>query len=155
LLPPEELTPISPEVPLEQKHVEVDLARQWVRCYERAELVYMTKISSGLRYSNGYYLTPVGDFQTYRKRHTRHMAGGNLATGYDLPGVPWVAYINNRGISFHGTYWHNDFGRPRSHGCINMAPDAAKWFHLWSQPAMPAESQEVRVDFATHVWITA
>jgi len=36
-----------------------------------------------------------------------------------------------------------------------MAPDAAKWFHLWSQPAMPAESQEVRVDFATHVWITA
>jgi len=155
LLPPDELTPISPEVPLEQKRVEVDLAHQWVKCYEGTELVFTTKISSGWRYASGYYLTPVGDFQTYRKRHSRHMAGGNLATGYDLPGVPWVAYINNRGISFHGTYWHNDFGRPRSHGCINMAPDAAKWFQRWSQPALPAETQEVRVDYGTRVRIQA
>jgi hypothetical protein len=155
LLPPEELTPISPEVPLEEKRVEVDLARQWMRCYEGGQTVFTTKISSGWRYASRYYLTPTGDFETYHKRHSRHMAGGNLATGYDLPGVPWVAYINNRGISFHGTYWHNDFGRPRSHGCINMSPDAAKWFQRWSLPAMPAETQEVRVDVGTRVRITA
>ncbi|OGO10015.1 MAG: hypothetical protein A2Z66_10850 [Chloroflexi bacterium RBG_13_66_10] len=155
LVPPEELAPLSPEVPPEEKRVEVDLAHQWMKCYEGAELVFTSKISSGWRYASGYYLTPVGDFQTYHKRHSRHMAGGNLATGYDLPGVPWVAYINNQGISFHGTYWHNDFGRPRSHGCINMAPEAAMWFHRWSQPAVPAETQEIRVDYGTRVRITA
>jgi hypothetical protein len=155
LLPPAELAPISPNIPLEEKLVEVDLAHQWMRCYERAEIVFTTKISSGWRYARGYYLTPVGDFQTQRKRHSRHMAGGNLAAGYDLPGVPWVAYINDRGISFHGTYWHNDFGRPRSHGCINMAPDAAKWFQRWGQPAMPAETQEVRAERGTRVRIFA
>lgn len=155
LVPPEELAPISPDVPLEEKRVEVDLAHQWMKCYEGDELVFTSKISSGWRYASGHYLTPIGDFQTYHKRHSRHMAGGNLATGYDLPGVPWVAYINREGISFHGTYWHNDFGRPRSHGCINMAPDAAMWFHLWSQPAVPAEAQEIRVEVGTRVRITA
>jgi hypothetical protein len=151
LIPPEELAPLSPDVPLEEKRVEVDLARQWVRCYEGSQLIFTTKISSGWRYATGYYLTPVGDFQTYHKRHSRHMAGGNLATGYDLPGVPWVAYINNQGISFHGTYWHNDFGRPRSHGCINMTPDAALWLSRWTQPPLPADAQEVRVGFGTTV----
>jgi len=51
------------------------------------------------------------------------MARGNLAAnGYDLPGVPWNSYITEEGIAFHGTYWHNNFGKPRSHGCINLTP---------------------------------
>jgi lipoprotein-anchoring transpeptidase ErfK/SrfK len=71
------------------------------------------------------------------------MAAGNLASGYDLPGVPWVAYIDEEGVSFHGTFWHNDFGVPRSHGCINMTIDAAKWLYRWTNPVVPKHEQEV------------
>ncbi len=61
------------------------------------------------------------------------MAAGDIASnGFDLPGVPWVLYITESGISFHGTYWHNDYGRPHSHGCINLAPQAAKWLFRWT-----------------------
>ena len=65
------------------------------------------------------------------------MAAGDLASsGFDLPGVPWVLYITEGGLSFHGTYWHNDFGRPRSHGCINISPQAAKWLYRWTTPVV-------------------
>ena len=87
--------------------------------------------------------TPAGEFETFRKRPSRHMAAGNLASGYDLPGVPWVAYIDEEGVSFHGTFWHNDFGVPRSHGCINMTIDAAKWLYRWTNPVVPKHEQEV------------
>jgi lipoprotein-anchoring transpeptidase ErfK/SrfK len=50
--------------------------------------------------------------------------------------VPWVLYIKESGISFHGTYWHNDFGRPRSHGCINLTPQAARWLYRWTTPVV-------------------
>lgn len=81
------------------------------------------------------------------------MAAGNLATGYDLPGVPWVSYITDSGIAFHGTYWHNDYGVPRSHGCLNMSSQAAKWLYRWTQPVVPAEEQEVWVGYGTEVII--
>jgi lipoprotein-anchoring transpeptidase ErfK/SrfK len=78
---------------------------------------------------------------TYHKRPTRHMAAGDLtAGGFDLAGVPWVMYLTDSGISIHGTFWHNDFGRPRSHGCINLTPAASKWFFRWTAPVVrPAE----------------
>jgi hypothetical protein len=50
-------------------------------------------------------------------------------------------YIKDNGISLHGTYWHNDFGRPRSHGCVNLSPSAAKWLYRWSMPIVPPEKQ--------------
>jgi lipoprotein-anchoring transpeptidase ErfK/SrfK len=80
------------------------------------------------------------------------MAAGNLAyNGYDLPGVPWISYITESGISFHGTYWHNNFGRPRSHGCINLTPQDAKWIYRWTLPSVPAEEQEVIESTGTRV----
>ena len=70
------------------------------------------------------------------------MAAGDIAaSGFDLPGVPWVQYITKSGISFHGTFWHNDFGRPRSHGCINLSSSAAKWLYLWSSPSVPLNKE--------------
>jgi lipoprotein-anchoring transpeptidase ErfK/SrfK len=80
------------------------------------------------------------------------MAAGNLAyNGYDLPGVPWISYITESGISLHGTYWHNNFGRPRSHGCINLSPKAAKWVYLWTLPAVPPQEQYVHEESGTIV----
>ncbi len=148
-----ELMPLSPEVPLEEKRIFVDLGRQWVLCYEGGSLVFATKVSTGKRVREGIYWTPTGDFVTFRKRPSRHMAAGNRATGYDLPGVPWVSYITENGISFHGTYWHNDYGNPRSHGCINMTLEAAKWLYRWTQPVVPPERWEVWVNYGTPVQV--
>jgi len=140
LIPNEELAPLSPNVPPEQKRFEVRLDDQLLLAYENGQTVFATRISTGGKRLSGKYTTPDGDFITYHKRPTRHMAAGDIASsGFDLPGVPWVSYITEGGISFHGTYWHNDYGRPRSHGCINMTPQAAKWLYRWTIPTVPPE----------------
>ncbi|MCC6500432.1 MAG: L,D-transpeptidase [Anaerolineales bacterium] len=130
-----ELAPLSPDVPNAEKLVKVNLTAQLMLAYEAQRLVYATRVSTGGRLGGGRYATPTGEYLTYHKRPTRHMARGDLASnGFDLPGVPWVCYIKEDGTSFHGTYWHNDYGRPRSHGCINMTPQAAKWLYRWTTP---------------------
>jgi L,D-transpeptidase catalytic domain len=141
IVPGGELSPLSPDVPSENKRVEVRLDDQLLLAYENGKIVFATRISSGGKRMSGRYTTPVGDkFITYHKRPTRHMAAGDIASnGFDLPGVPWVLYITEGGISFHGTYWHNDFGHPHSHGCINMTPQAAKWLYRWTLPSVPPE----------------
>lgn len=142
LIPDSELDPLAEQVPGEEKRVEVRLDEQVVLAYEGKTLVFATRTSTGGRLRSGTYTTPSGEFITFHKRPTRHMAAGDLAaSGFDLPGVPWVLYITKSGISFHGTYWHNDFGRPRSHGCINLTPQAAKWLYRWTLPIVPADKE--------------
>jgi len=144
LIPPDELKPLSPEVPPNAKRLEVRLAQQVVIAYEWDTPVFMARVASGARFSNGNFETPRGRHITFHKRPSRHMAAGNLANnGYDLPGVPWICYITESGIGFHGTYWHNNFGRPRSHGCINLSPQAAKWIFRWTMPYVPPDQQMV------------
>jgi lipoprotein-anchoring transpeptidase ErfK/SrfK len=144
-LPPEELAPISPHIPAGEKRIEVRLDEQVLVAYEGSQAVFMTRVASGGRFIDGDYSTPIGRYETNRKRPSRHMASEDLAaaSAYDLPGVPWVSYLTQSGISFHGTFWHNDFGKPRSHGCINLSPQAAHWIYLWSDPAVP---------YAEHTW---
>ena len=57
--------------------------------------------------------------------------------GYDLPGVPWCSFFTGTGVAFHGTYWHNDYGRPRSHGCVNLPSMDAKFIYRWTMPVVP------------------
>jgi hypothetical protein len=142
---PEELSPISPHVPAGEKRLEVRLKDQVVVAFEGSQAVFMARIASGGHFIDGDYSTPAGRYMTNRKRPSRHMASEDLAapTSYDLPGVPWVSYLTKSGISFHGTYWHNDFGKPRSHGCINLSPQAARWIYRWTNPAVP---------YGEHTW---
>jgi lipoprotein-anchoring transpeptidase ErfK/SrfK len=132
-------------IPPGEKRLEIRLGEQVVVGYESNRAVFMTRIASGGRFIDGDYTTPVGSYMTSRKRPSRHMASEDLAapSAYDLPGVPWVSYLTKSGISFHGTYWHNDFGKPRSHGCINLSPQAARWIYRWSDPAVP---------YGEHTW---
>ncbi|TAK13691.1 MAG: murein L,D-transpeptidase [Anaerolineae bacterium] len=147
LLPERELSPISPDVPLRDKRLEVRIQDQLVIAYEYGDPVLLAQVATGDEAANPNWRTPVGSFQTYYKRASRHMIAGNLALGnYDLPGVPWVCYFTNLGHAFHGTYWHNDFGRPRSHGCVNLKPDDARWLFRWTMPAVPPERQ-LKYDF--------
>ncbi len=152
LLTPEELAPLSPNLSLAEKRIEVHLPEQTVLAFEKNNLVFATRASTGARLRSGTYTTPDGTFKTFHKRPTRHMAAGDIAaSGFDLPGVPWVLYIKENGISFHGTYWHNDYGRPRSHGCINLAPQAAKWLYRWTLPTVPYEKEMIYGAIGTQV----
>ncbi|UCD40746.1 MAG: L,D-transpeptidase [Chloroflexota bacterium] len=152
VIPHDELSPLSPEIPSDEKRLEVRLRDQLAIAYEVDNPVFMARVASGAEFSNGRFLTPVGRHETYHKRPSRHMAAGDLASnGYDLPGVPWICYINEKGVAFHGTYWHNDYGRPRSHGCINLTPAAAKWIYRWSLPSVPPNEEKVYKKFGTRV----
>jgi lipoprotein-anchoring transpeptidase ErfK/SrfK len=133
----EEVTPIHPEV--EEKQVEVDLDQQTVSCYEGKREVYHCRISSGTKFD---YLgeqidnwrTPTGEFFIWRKAISTHMSGGQSGFGYDTPGIGWTCLFTGDGIALHSTFWHNNWGTPRSHGCINAAPDDAKWVFRWTYP---------------------
>lgn len=155
LIPPEEVTPLSPDVPPAEKRVEVRLRDQIVIAYESDTPVQMMRCSAGTPYYNG-YLTPTGQFTTNYKRPSRHMVNSRLASAYsyDLPGVPWICYITEEGVAFHGAYWHNDFGQPRSHGCINLLPENAKWLYRWTTPNVPYEEQLIDKRGGTRVDIT-
>lgn len=141
LVPREELAPLSPHIPLENKRLEVRLAEQIVIAYENDVAVFMARAATGAEFSNGNFTTPVGKHTIMWKRPTRHMMSDDLAAAnsYDLPGVPWISYFTENGVAFHGTYWHNDYGRPRSHGCVNLSPQAARWVYRWTQPVVPVD----------------
>lgn len=150
----DELAPLSPEVPGDQKKIEVHLDQQILIAREYDNPVFVTRVASGAVYRTGTYTTPRGLFMTYHKRPTRHMAAGDLASnGFDLPGVPWVMYITESGISLHGTFWHNDFGHPRSHGCINLTPSAAKWLFRWTSPVVQPDEEFSYKSKGTQVYI--
>jgi hypothetical protein len=154
-----ELAPISPGVA--DKRIEVDLDTQVFRCLENGQVVQETLCSTGpyLRTENGRRLfgTPTGDWFINRKRPTRHMAGDDLAADdfFDLPGVPWVSYFHWWGVSIHGTYWHNDYGRPRSHGCVNLPSDVAKWVYRWTLPVGDVTEHETNGDGTPVIVIVA
>jgi len=135
IVPDEELAPLSPHVPGALKSIHVDLATQTVTAFEADTPVLVSRCSSGA----GSTKTPLGDFRTYHKGPSVHMTneGDDEAGIYDLPGVPWVSFFTGTGIAFHGTYWHNDYGRPRSHGCVNLPSVDAKFIYRWTDPSVP------------------
>jgi hypothetical protein len=146
MIPDDELQPISPEIPSEDKSIHINLKDQILVAYDRNEPVFLTGISSGLLSGNRDLTTPPGDFQANYKRPSRHMVHSDRVgiNDNELYGVPWVTYFTDTGIAIHGTYWHNDFGLPRSHGCINLPIEAARWIYLWSQPSVsPLEKTHV------------
>jgi lipoprotein-anchoring transpeptidase ErfK/SrfK len=152
LVPKEELTAISPHILPSDKRIEVNIRKQIVIAYERDRPVFATRTATGAKFSNGTYYTPIGRHSTFHKRPSRHMARGNLAAnGFDLPGVPWVSYFTKSGVAFHGTYWHNDYGQPRSHGCVNLTSQASKWIYRWTMPFVPPEEQRTYQAFGTIV----
>lgn len=143
LVPNDELTLLSPDVPDEQKSIVVDLANQLVTAFEGEKLVLSQRCSSGAAGTE----TPKGEFRTYHKGPSIHMTnqGDVLENIYNLPGVPWVSFFTGTGVAFHGTYWHNDYGRPRSRGCVNLPSEAAKFLYRWTKPNLPPDEDYVNL----------
>lgn len=146
LITPDEMAPTSRQA--EIKEIYVDLTRQELSAVEDGVEVYFTRISSGYYFDqDGHrqWNTPIGRQWTWRKMVSSHMAGGDRVSGWDLPGVGWVILFSGIGAAVHSTYWHNDFGTPRSRGCINVRPEDAKWLFRWSKPAVPYKPGDVTI----------
>jgi lipoprotein-anchoring transpeptidase ErfK/SrfK len=115
-------------LPLDEKWIEVDLSEQYLWAYEGTKVVFETDVSTG----RGNTPTVLGKFQIKRKLQSQLMAG----PGYYLPNVPWVMYFYY-GYALHGAYWHDKWGTPTSHGCVNLRREDAKWLYDWTGPDVP------------------
>ena len=109
----------------------VNLYEQNLVAYENNVPVMATLISSGLK--NGLWDTPTGTFTIGVRLEADQMSGAEGDEDYyALDNVPYAQYFNGL-ISLHGTYWHNSFGYPQSHGCVNVSITDAHWLFGWLQ----------------------
>ncbi len=151
-----DVAPISPEIDPNEKKIVADLTYQTLSCYEGNNEVYFCRISSGAKYDqvtgaiSEERATPVGELLTHWKIISLNMSGGGSASGYSTPAVPWDTVIHGDGIAIHGAFWHNDFGERRSHGCINVRPEDAKWIFRWTTPYISLAQSEARMTWPDH-----
>lgn len=129
-------------VPQGKKWIEIDLNNQKLYAHEGDKIVYEFPISSGLPWTP----TITGEFRIWIKLKYARMRGGcEINDCYDLPNVPYTQYFY-RDYGIHGAYWHNDFGRPRSHGCINLRIEDSEKLYYWTDPPV---SEKLNVVYAT------
>jgi LysM repeat protein len=113
----------SASAPTSGKWIDINLATQSLVAYEGQQAVYWATVSTGLARTP----TPKGRFRIYRKLRSATMSG----PGYRIPNVPYVMEFYGN-YSMHGTYWHNNFGHPMSHGCVNLRTSDAQWLYNWA-----------------------
>ncbi len=149
-VPRAEMAPIHPFAG--QKRIFVDFGAQKLNCYEGDDEVFSTLVAGGLTGA-----TPRGEHCVLLKQPSRHMSNtpypgmaeedqpdpGDI---FDLPGVPWNVFFDLAGTAIHGAYWHNDFGIRRSHGCLNVSSEAARWIYRWVHPIGGYEDDFIQSD---------
>ncbi|MCH9686787.1 MAG: L,D-transpeptidase [Deltaproteobacteria bacterium] len=114
-----------------ERWIDIDLQEQVLVAYEGDTPIYATMISSG----RGSHRTPTGVYRISRKVAERTMNSmADSSTSYSVDKVPWTAYFAT-GYALHAAFWHNGFGRRRSHGCVNLAPHDARALYQWMTPA--------------------
>ncbi|MDP2669296.1 MAG: L,D-transpeptidase family protein [bacterium] len=119
------------EIASSTKRIIIDRSEQTLYAYDGMELFMQTKISTGLELTP----TPRGIFTVFKKTPSRYMQGplpGISDQYYDLPGVPWNLYFTHEGAAIHGAYWHDKFGEPWSHGCVNLPLAEAYKLYIWA-----------------------
>lgn len=124
---------LAPEksAPHTDKHILIDRSEQTLYAYDGDTLFLEALVSTGLDLTP----TPRGVFTVYKKTPTRYMQGplpGISDQYYDLPGVPWNLYFTAEGGAIHGAYWHNEFGKQWSHGCVNLPLTTARTLYEWA-----------------------
>lgn len=130
------------------KWIEVDLSEQKLKAWDGGSLYLETPVSTGLPWTP----TPKGEFRIWGKFRATKMEGGKGKYYYYLPNVPYVMFFENgqvpgfKGYSLHGTYWHSDFGRPRSHGCVNLPTPIAEKLYYWTTPILADGKKTARAD---------
>lgn len=110
------------------KLITVDTSRQLLTAWDQGKVIYQSKVSTGLPLSP----TVKGSFRIYYKTPSDEMIGYSPYKGnYDLKNVPYTMYFY-QGYSIHGAYWHNNFGRPASNGCVNEPVAFSKTLYEWA-----------------------
>jgi len=117
---------------MQGKQIVVDLSDSRIYAYENGQLLRNVLVSTGLPQTP----TVVGDFNIYFRYESQTMYGDD----FYLPDVPYVMYFFE-GYAIHGTYWHNNFGTPMSHGCVNLPTPEAEWFFRWAELGTPVHVQ--------------
>jgi len=123
-----------------EKWIDVNLTKQAIVLYEGEKPVYATLISSGeagLEDPKHTTATKRGIFRIHTKHITATMASDEVGEEFELRDVPYVQYFDKEGYALHGAYWHDRFGVPKSHGCINLAPEDARRIFYWTEPQVP------------------
>jgi lipoprotein-anchoring transpeptidase ErfK/SrfK len=119
--------------------IDIGIINQVLVLWEGQRPVYATLVSTGrdgLGDPATTRSTPVGAFRIYQKHVTSTMDSDVADEEFELRDVPWVMYFKG-GFALHGAYWHDDFGRARSHGCVNLSPIDARYVFQWSSPQVP------------------
>jgi len=131
--------PILGQASPDEKWIEVDLSEQKLTAWEGSNKFLESLVSSGK-----WGKTPTGEFRIWGKFKYAKMSGGNKEdhTYYYLPNVPYTMYFYN-GFGLHGTYWHNNFGQPMSHGCVNLLTLVAEKLFYWTTPTLPSDKNSV------------
>ena len=141
-----ELSVIHPEA--ENKRIVIDrsYSRQTLSCFEGDREVYFARVSTG-RGKNSTPLSGYGyeGFPIFRKLYAVQMSGGTNQRGWMIPGIGWTSFFAEGGVAIHATFWHNNFGEPSSHGCVNASPEDAKWIFRWSQPEVPHPQGDIQI----------
>jgi lipoprotein-anchoring transpeptidase ErfK/SrfK len=116
------------QVPTGARWIDIDLSEQRLTAYQGDTAVFSTLVSTG----TANHPTPVGEFAVRTKIDAQTMSGAD----YYLPNVQYVMYFAGAN-AIHGTYWHNNFGHPMSHGCVNLPTADAAWLYSWASIGTP------------------
>ena len=123
------------------KWIDVDRDEQVMIAYDGDVPVYATLVSSGRRKKD----TPPAIYRIRSKSSLTKMAAEEReAAHYEVSEVPWATRFRS-GLYFHAAYWHDRFGTPQSHGCVNLSPTDARWVYEWTEPTMPPGWNELEV----------
>ncbi|MCG8553950.1 MAG: L,D-transpeptidase [Proteobacteria bacterium] len=141
-------------IPVSAHWIHVDVEQQVVVAYEGDNPVFATLVSTG----KPGFDTPGGLFRIQSK-HISMTMDDDRTPGevYSIEDVPWAMFFD-RNFALHGAFWHNRFGRPRSHGCVNLSPADARWLFRWAGPHLPAGWHGIYADrakSAAWVWVDA
>ncbi|HVY48970.1 MAG TPA: L,D-transpeptidase [Minicystis sp.] len=138
-----------------KKWIDVNIRKQMLVAYEGRRAVFATLVSTGIGAMGDpetTHATVRGTFRIHAKHVSATMDGDQATDNYDLRDVPYIQYFHE-GYALHGAFWHDDFGKPRSHGCVNLAPADAAWLFDWTDPVVPPEWHgAVNAEGGTLVW---
>ncbi len=139
-----------------KKWIDVSIRKQLLVAYEGTQPVFATIISSGrggMSDPSNSTATIRGTFFVHAKHVSGTMDGEEGSDSFDLRDVPYIQYFHE-GYALHGAYWHDEFGKDRSHGCVNLAPADAKWLFDWTDPVVPPEWHgAVNMEGGTMIWV--
>jgi hypothetical protein len=118
------------------REIVISISAQSLWAYENGTLVLSTLVSTGLG-NVPETITPIGEWAVHTKLEMQTMEGVIAGEHYRVEDVPWVMYFDDRADAIHGAYWHNNFGQPMSHGCVNLPLDIAEFLYHWTDIGTP------------------